>query len=94
MTEFIFQVTVTDFRQILADEISKYFRLVEKEKPKKEIKYLTRKETAEMIRVSTVTLNKYKRYKLLLPKKIGGRVIYLEEDVIAAINDGRLNRFK
>jgi len=48
-------------------------------------KHLTRKETAEMLRISLPTLNSYTKNGLLKAHSIGNRVLYSESDIKTAI---------
>jgi hypothetical protein len=79
-------------RQIVREEICAERRQEKSEKPPGKVRYLTRLETAAMLRVTTVTLRKYKKLLLLSPTKIGGRVLYEYDTVIHAINDNRFKR--
>lgn len=43
--------------------------------------YLTRKETAELLRVSLTTLDAYSKKGYLQPYGIGGRILFRESEV-------------
>lgn len=45
-------------------------------------KYLSRSETADMLHVTEVTLNNWEKQNILVPKRIGRRVLYKESDVL------------
>ncbi|MFR9542470.1 MAG: helix-turn-helix domain-containing protein [Rikenellaceae bacterium] len=51
-----------------------------------EINYLTRKETAARLRVSLVTLTEWVNRSRLKAYKIGGRVLFRESEVEAALS--------
>jgi len=87
---FIVQLTVEEFRKIIREEISADRDQHKPEKAIRDVKYLTRKQTAALLHVSLVTLKKYDRLNLLKAKKIGGRVLYDYEKVITAISEKRL----
>lgn len=44
-------------------------------------KYLTRKETAELLKVDKSTLHNWHKQGILIPKQIGRRVYYLLSDI-------------
>jgi DNA-binding transcriptional MerR regulator len=50
-------------------------------------KYLGRSETAEMLHVKEVTLNNWEKQNILVPKRIGRRVLYKESDVLSRLDD-------
>jgi excisionase family DNA binding protein len=49
--------------------------------------YLTRNEVSKVLNVTVQTLNNWRREGVLVPLKIGGRVLYKKEDVY---NNSRL----
>ena len=48
---------------------------------------LTRKEVSKLLNVSLVTLNKWEKLKILLPNKVGGRVLYIKGDVYRKLRE-------
>jgi DNA-binding transcriptional MerR regulator len=48
---------------------------------------LTRKEVSTLLNVSLVTLNKWEKLKILIPSKVGGRVLYIKGDVYRKLRD-------
>jgi excisionase family DNA binding protein len=56
-------------------------------KPEKNKKFLTRKETANRLRISLPTLNTYTNKGVLIGVRFGYRVLYREEDVESAIKE-------
>lgn len=61
------------------DELKKEFQ------PKKPETYLTRKETAELLKVDYSTLHNWKHKGKLNPVAIGGRVLYKRSDIEKAL---------
>ena len=49
-------------------------------------KYLSRSETAELLHVTEVTLNNWEKKNILIPKRIGGRVLCKETDVLSRLD--------
>lgn len=49
-------------------------------------KYLTRRETAHRLRISLVTLTDWVNHGKIRAHKIGGRVLFRDSDVEAALN--------
>jgi hypothetical protein len=87
MAKFLFQLTDDELRSIIREEFSVRDIKPQNIKPPRQIKYITRHETSDLIRVSLVSLNKYRRLGILLPQKIGGRVLYDYDQVIQAIEE-------
>lgn len=54
--------------------------------PKTDAKYLTRHETALRLRISLVTLTDWVNRGKICAHKIGGRVLFRDSDVEAALN--------
>ena len=52
-------------------------------------KFLSRSETSELLHVTEVTLNNWEKKNILIPKRIGGRVLYKETDVLSRLDDAR-----
>ena len=48
---------------------------------------LTRKKVSELLCVSLVTLNKWEKLKILIPNKVGGRVLYIKGDVYKKLRE-------
>ena len=70
------------FREYLRDELQQ-FRPAH---PKTDTKYLTRRETAHRLRISLVTLTDWVNPGKIRAHKIGGRVLFRDSDVEAALN--------
>ena len=74
-------------RNTLATELQKIYGMVnniQHTKPQSEL--LTREEVSKLLNVSLVTLFNWDKKKVLVSKKVGGRVLYLREDVYAKLN--------
>lgn len=69
-------------RESLRDEL-RQFRPAH---PKTDTKYLTRHETAHRPRISLVTLTDWVNCGKICTHKIGGRVLFRDNDVEAALN--------
>jgi hypothetical protein len=75
------------------DELSKVFRQIVREEltnfapANSGPKYLTRYEVVELLKISLPTLNEYTRKGLLIGKRIGTRILYLESDIQEAVKD-------
>lgn len=52
--------------------------------PKSE--FLTREEVGLLLNVSLVTLHNWDKKKVLISRKVGGRVLYVRDDVYAKLN--------
>lgn len=69
-------------RESLRDELQQF----RPARPKSETKYLTRQETACRLRISLVTLTDWVNRGKICAHKIGGRVLFRDSDVEAALN--------
>ena len=68
-------------RESLRDELQQF----RPARPKSETKYLTRQETARRLRISLVTLTDWVNRGKICAHKIGGRVLFRDSDVEAAL---------
>jgi hypothetical protein len=68
---------------------------ISKQQPKtdEEPHYLTRNELASMLHVTLVTLWGYQKKGILIPKKIGNRILYDKSEVNKALATGKLVRY-
>lgn len=56
-----------------------------------EDEFLTRKEVSQKLKVSLVTLNNWQKNKILIPLKIGKRILYNPKDVEKAMLKQEVN---
>ena len=82
-------LTVDGLKSILSEIISGQFTAPE---PPQGSKYLTRHETAELLKISLVTLNTATNRGDLIGYKMGNRVLYDRAEVLAAI--GNMKRYR
>ena len=47
---------------------------------------MTREEVSKLLNVSLVTLHNWEKRKVLVSRKVGGRVLYLRDEVYARLN--------
>jgi DNA-binding transcriptional regulator YiaG len=87
----VLEFSKDDFEKIIRDtvstEIQKIMGMVSNfqfTKPKSDL--MTREEVSLLLNVSLVTLHNWEKKKILISKKMGGRVLYLREDVYAKLN--------
>jgi hypothetical protein len=74
-------------RNTVASELQKIQSVVgsiQQVKPQSDL--MTRDEVSQLLNVSLVTLHNWEKKKVLISKKVGGRVLYLREDVYAKLN--------
>ena len=55
---------------------------------------LTRKDVAELLHVTTQTVINYPKNGLLKSYKLGRRVLYLKDEVLAVIKEQQVYRYK
>ena len=60
---------------------------------KKQDRFITREETSKMLGgVSLTTLSNWSKSGLLVPSKIGGRVLYKESDILSNLNNDHITK--
>lgn len=85
MTEKIFlSVSLDDFKSIIGEVVSEKVSHL-KEPSKETTVLLTRKETAQYLRVSLPTLNELTKRGVIVGQRIGGRLLYSEGAINAAL---------
>ena len=74
-------------KEALSSEFQKMmgmFNNLEGNKTKSDL--MTREEVSKLLNVSLVTLHNWEKKKVLISKKVGGRVLYFRDDVYAKLN--------
>jgi hypothetical protein len=61
---------------------------------KEEIKYCTRKEVKDLLKISLPTLNEYTKKGILKGSRIGSRVLYSQQDIEQAVKDIPVLRYR
>ena len=61
---------------------------------KKEPKFYSRKETAQLLRVTLPTLARLTKDGLITSKKVGNRILYEAEAIDAAVMENRTLKYK
>jgi excisionase family DNA binding protein len=77
--ETILQVSQSDLKTILSEAVEEI--LNHKKQSKQSDKLLTVEETAEIFKVSKVTLWRWQKDGTLMPIRIGGKTRYRESDI-------------
>ena len=74
-------------KEALSSEFQKMmgmFNNLEGNKTKSDL--MTREEVSKLLNVSLVTLHNWEKKKVLVSRKVGGRVLYLREEVYSRLN--------
>ena len=81
----VLEFSKDDLRKIINDavsfEVNKILTAINVSNVHSDNELLTRKEVSKLLNVSLVTLNKWEKLKILIPNKVGGRVLYIKGDV-------------
>lgn len=80
----VLEFSKTDFEVLIRNTlVSEFSKLLKEMKVSNSDKseFMTREEVSELCNVSFVTLHNWEKRKYLQSRKIGGRVLYLREDV-------------
>lgn len=76
---------IKTIREVIREELELYKNA--KQVPSQQTtKYLTRKETAKLLRISLPTLGEYVKRGIIKSKKMGARVLFNENDIKEAIH--------
>ena len=82
------QTPINEFRELIADVVDERLKNFQPLIPKQPaLKYLTRKETAQTLSVSLVTLNEWTKEGKIQGCRIGSRVRYRLTDVESAVQN-------
>lgn len=81
----ISNLSIEDLGELIRQSIRTELESISPKVPDESKKYLTRKETAEKLRICLPTLNTYTKMGILQGKRVGSRVLYLEDEVIEAV---------
>ena len=73
-------------KEAVKQEFSRQRAMGEAPKSLEANKYLTRSEVCDLLNVSHVTLNNWSKRDVLIPRKIGGRVLYLKNEVFEKLD--------
>ncbi len=89
----ITEVTIDELAEKVADKlllkIENYLK--ELNKPKNN-KLLTRKEVAEMLRVSLVTVGVWSKVGILNPIRMGNRIFFNEQEILNTLEKQSINK--
>jgi hypothetical protein len=73
-------------KEALSSEFQKMMGLFHNFDTNNKSDLMTREEVSKLLNVSLVTLHNWDKRKVLVSKKVGGRVIYMRDEVYARIN--------
>ena len=84
----VLEFTREDLERLVKEALSSEFQKMmgmlnnfEGNKPKSDL--MTREEVSKLLNVSLVTLHNWEKRKVLVSRKVGGRVLYLRDEVYA-----------
>ena len=73
-------------KEALSSEFQKMMGMLQNYDTNNKSDLMTREEVSKLLKVSLVTLNNWEKRKVLVSRKVGGRVLYLREEVFARLN--------
>lgn len=82
---------LTPFIDIIAEKVSERLLSIAE---KKEPKFYSRKETAQLLHVTLPTLARLTKDGLITAKKVGSRILYEAEAIDAAVKENRMFKYK
>ncbi len=87
----VLEFSKDDLRSIIKDavsaEVNKILSAINVSNNNSNNELLSRKEVSKLLNVSLVTLNKWEKLKILIPSKVGGRVLYIKGDVYKKLRE-------
>ncbi|WP_396209497.1 helix-turn-helix domain-containing protein [Flavobacterium sp.] len=87
----VLEFTREDLERLVKEALSSEFQKmmgminnIEGNKTKSDL--MTREEVSKLLNVSLVTLHNWEKKKVLVSRKVGGRVLYLRDEVYSRLN--------
>jgi hypothetical protein len=80
MPRLLVQLTESEFRALIEDAFQMVL-IKQGSKDRPPPRYLTRKQVAEMLHITLMTLNEWRKKGILKPKYIGGRALYSSQQI-------------
>mgnify|MGYP001067316095 CR=1 FL=1 len=89
----ITEVSVEELADKVADKLMFKIQnyLDELSKPKND-ELLTRKEVANYLRISLVTIHSWNKYGILNPIRMGNRILYKKQDILDVLEEQSINK--
>ena len=91
MSNFNLSFPIDQLATAIAEKLQPYFLPQTTEQPKEE-GYRTRKETAQILRISLPTLNQYTKKRILTGYRFGVRVLYKQSEIELALSQIKYGR--
>ena len=87
----VLEFTRDDLERLVKEALSSEFQkmmgmLNNLENNKNKSDLMTREEVSKLLNVSLVTLHNWEKKKVLVSRKVGGRVLYLRDEVYSQFN--------
>lgn len=80
------QIKLSDFKEMVDELLKKHLQQLAKP-TEKQVRLLSRKQTAELLCISLPTLNDWTKSGVLKAHRIGTRVLYKEQDIYDSLNE-------
>ncbi|WP_288955330.1 helix-turn-helix domain-containing protein [uncultured Polaribacter sp.] len=89
----ITEISVEELADKVADKLMFKIQnyLDELSKPKND-ELLTRKEVANYLRISLVTIHSWNKYGILNPIRMGNRILYKKQDILDVLEEQSINK--
>jgi len=79
-------LSVDEFKNIITDAVGTMLKQ-HISRHEEQTRYLTREETKDLLRISMPTLNDYTKKGILKGYRLGGRVLYNEQEIVASLRE-------
>ena len=90
----VLQPIINPLIDTIADRLAQKVVDVLATSAKKEPRYYTRVETAQLLHVTLPTLHRLTKDGLITSKKVGNRILYEAEAIDAAVKENRIFKYK
>lgn len=94
MNDLIFsQIPFEDLKTAISDAVKfEVNKLINLNTPEPETEYITRKATAQILRISLPTLNEWSKKGIIPSYRIASRVRYKKDEVLNSLNEVQPNQ--
>jgi excisionase family DNA binding protein len=88
------EITLEELCVAVAEKVMNKFAEKQKEKINKNTEYITRKEAAQLLKISLPTLSKYGKQGRIPSYRIGGNIRLKKSDIDQMVNDSLRFKYK
>lgn len=87
-------ISVIDLHNLIQKSIQECLAEIPKKQPSQQSEYLSRKEVSKFLKISLPTLLEYTKKGILIGYRIGGRVLYKQDEVKGSLKEIRSVKYR